>query len=452
MLLGPAAAAFRKLDPRVQVRNPVMFVVLVGGVLVTLRFAVNLAAGGGPGGRSFTGQVALWLWLTVLFANLAEALAEGRGDARAEESRRAHRDTTRRRKTPDELALSVGLGALTVLLLVAAATVAPFAVHSRPPVEVVTLIALVVCLIPTPIGALLSPIGIAATARVVGHDVLPSSVRAVEAAGRVDTLLLDKLGELDGVAAGVGRGASALGLVHLEDGAKGGLRRRFDRLRRMGVRTVLVTGDEPLTAAAVASEAGVDDFLAQATPEQKLELVRAEQADGRLVAVTGNGTGDAAALALADVGVAMGGCGVAAGAAGDMVDLDANPAKLVEIVELGRQLLLTRVSLTAFSIASGVAEFLAVVPVLLAGTDPALGRLDLLRLANPRSAVLSAVIFNAVVILALLPVALRGVRLRPAPATAQLRRHLLVYGLGGLVLPFAGIKLIDLFVNLLHLV
>jgi high-affinity K+ transport system ATPase subunit B len=431
------AAAFRKLDPRVQVRNPVMFVVVVGGVLVTLRFGVDLAAGGGPGGRSFTGQVALWLWLTVLFASFAEVMAEGHGKASVDRLRRIRRDTTRRHKTPDEIALSVLLGALTVVSLVAVAALQPFAVRSGRPAEMVTLVALLVCLIPTTIGALLSPIGIAAMGRLVRHNVVPSSVRAVEAAGRVDTLLLDKAAQLDGVVEGIAR----------DDGTP----LVADRLRRMGIRTVLVTGDDPLTAAAVASEAGVDDFLAQATPERKLELVRAEQAAGRRVAVTGNGANDAAALARADVGVAMDGGTVAAKEAGNMVDLDSNPTKLIEIVELGRRLLITRASLTAFSIASGVAECLAIAPALSGPSYPALGRLDVLRLASPQSAVLSAVIFNALIIVAVLPLALRGVRLRPAPATAQLRRNLGVYGLAGLVLPFAGIELVHLAVNLLHL-
>jgi high-affinity K+ transport system ATPase subunit B len=427
------AAAFRKLDPRVQVRNPVIFVVLVGSVLVTLRFAVNLAAGGGPGGRSFTGQVALWLWLTVLFANFAEAMAEGRGMAEAGEPRQARRAATRRQKTPNELALSVLLGALTVVFLVAVAAVQPFAAHSGRLAEVVVvLIALLVCLVPTTIGALLSPIGIAGMDRMVRHNVVAASVRAVEAAGEVDTLLL--------------------GVAQLEDPARDGISERLDRLRRMGIRTVLITGDDPLTAAAVGSQAGADGVLAKATPERKLELIRAEQAGGRLVAVTGNGPGDAPALAEADVGVAMGSGTLAAREAGNMVDLDANPAKLIEIVELGKQLLVTRGSLTAFSIASGVAECLAIIPALSGSAYPALAGVDVLRLASPRSAVLSAVIFNALAILALLPLALRGVRLRPAPAAAQLRRNLLVYGLGGLVLPFAGIKLIDLAVNLLRLI
>jgi potassium-transporting ATPase ATP-binding subunit len=663
---GAAVAAFRKLDPRVQVRNPVMFVVLVGSVLVTLRFAVNLFAGGGPGGISFTGQVALWLWFTVLFANFAEAMAEGRGKAQADELRKTRRDTTARRlrddgatevvpasalragdevmveagevipgdgevvegiasvdesaitgesarsaeaggdrsavtggtkvlsdwirvrvtaepgksfldrmialvegaerqKTPNEIALSILLSVLTIIFLVAVVTLQPFAVYSGRRADVVVLIALLVCLIPTTIGALLSAIGIAGMDRMVQHNVLAMSGRAVEAAGDVNTLLLDKTGtitlgnreateliplpgvevaelvdaaqlsslsdetpegrsivvlakeryglrgrellerrarfvpftaqtrmsgadidgrqvrkgaadavvawvkdhggdvpgELDPVVEGIARGggtplvvadgAHALGVVHLKDIVKGGMRDRFDQLRRMGIRTVMITGDNPLTAAAIASEAGVDDFLAQATPERKLELIRAEQGGGRLIAMTGDGTNDAPALAQADVGVAMNTGTVAAKEAGNMVDLDSNPTKLIEVVEIGKQLLITRGSLTTFSIANDVAKYFAIIPALFAATYPVLDRVNILRLESPQSAVLSAVIFNALIIVALIPLALRGVRFRPVSATALLRRNLLVYGLGGIVLPFAGIKLIDLAVNLLHL-
>jgi high-affinity K+ transport system ATPase subunit B len=532
---GAVVSAVHKLDPRVQVRNPVMFVVLVASVLVTLRFAVNLAAGGGPGGVSFTGQVALWLWCTVLLANLAEAMAEGRGKARADSLRRTRGDATARRmragggvevvpasqlrpgdqvvvdagevvpgdgevvegtapvdesavtgesvplvraaggdrsavtagtrvlsgrlriritagpgqslldrmaallegagrhRTPNELALSALLSALTVIFLVAVATAAPFVVRAGRRPEVVTLVALAVSLIPTTIGALLPAIGIAAMDRMVRRNVLAASVRAVEAAGGVDTLLVDRTGRQ------VGEGGAGVPGDH------------FDRLRRMGIRTVLATADNPLTAAAVASEAGVDDFLAQATPERKLELIRAEQAGGRVIAVTGHGTGDAPTLAQADVGVAMRSGAVAAREAADMVDLDSNPAKLTEIVEIGKQVLVTRGSLTVFSVATDLAKCLAVVPALFAATWPVLDRLDVLGLASPRSAVLSAVIFNALVIAALIPLALRGVRLRPVPATALLRRNLLVYGVGGLLVAFAGIKLADLAVNLLHL-
>jgi potassium-transporting ATPase ATP-binding subunit len=662
-----AGSALRKLDPRIQVRNPVMFVVLVGSVLVTLRFGVNLAGGGGPGGISFTGQVALWLWFTVLFANFAEAMAEGRGKAQADELRRTRRDTTARRlrpdgatevvpasqlragdqvavdagevipgdgevvegiasvdesaitgesapvireaggdrsavtggtrvlsdwirvritadpgrsfldkmialvegaerqKTPNEIALSILLSVLTLIFLVAVVTLQPFAVYSGRRADVVVLIALLVCLIPTTIGALLSAIGIAGMDRMVQHNVLASSGRAIEAAGDVNTLLLDKTGtitlgnrqateliplpgveaeelvdaaqlsslsdetpegrsivilakqryglrgrdlleqrarfvpftaqtrmsgadldghrvrkgaadavvawvkeqggdvpgELDPIVEDIARdggtplvvadGARPLGVVHLKDVVKGGMRDRFDQLRRMGIRTVMITGDNPLTAAAIASEAGVDDFLAQATPERKMELIRAEQGDGKLVAMTGDGTNDAPALAQADVGVAMNTGTVAAKEAGNMVDLDSNPTKLIEIVAIGKQLLITRGSLTTFSIANDVAKYFAIIPALFAATYPALDRLDVLRLETPRSAVLSAVIFNALIIVALIPLALRGVRFRPVSATALLRRNLLVYGLGGIVLPFAGIKLIDVVVHLLRL-
>jgi K+-transporting ATPase ATPase B chain len=602
---GAVGAAFAKLDPRVQVRNPVMFVVLIGSVLVTLRFAVNLVAGGGPGGTSFTGQLALWLWFTVLFANFAEARAEGRGKAQADELRRTPRDTTARRlrddgatevipafqlragdqvtvdagevipgdgevvegiasvaesaitgesapvireaggdrsavtggtrvlsdrirvritaepgrsfldrmialvegaerqKTPNEIALSILLSVLTIIFLVAVVTLQPFAVYSGRRADVVVLVALLVCLIPTTIGALLSAIGIAGMDRMVQHNVLAMSGRAVEAAGDVDTLLLDKTGtitlgnrqatelipmpgvavaelvdaaQLSSLSDETPEGRSIVVLAKERYGLRGrdlleqrprfvpftaqtrmsgadlnGRRVRFDQLRRMGIRTVMITGDTPLTAAAIASEAGVDDFLAQATPERKLELIRAEQGGGRLIAMTGDGTKDAPALAQADVGVAMNTGTVAAKEAGNMVDLDSNPTKLIEVVEIGKQLLITRGSLTTFSLANDVAKYFAIIPALFAATYPALDRLDVLRLGSPRSAVLSAVIFNALIIVALIPLALRGVRFRPVSATALLRRNLLVYGLGGLVLPFVGIKLIDLAVNLAHL-
>jgi K+-transporting ATPase ATPase B chain len=662
-----ALDAFRKLDPRVQVRNPVMFVVLVGSVLVTLRFVVNLVSGGGPGGLSFTGQVALWLWFTVLFANFAEAMAEGRGKAQADELRKTRKETTatrllpdgrteqvpgtrlqlgdqvlvpagevipgdgevvegvasvdesaitgesapvireaggdrsgvtggtrvlsdwlkvritsepgktfldrmialvegaQRQKTPNEIALSILLSVLTLIFLFAVVTLQPFAVYSGRAAEVVILIALLVCLIPTTIGALLSAIGIAGMDRMVQQNVLAMSGRAVEAAGDVDTLLLDKTGtitlgnrqateliplpgveveeladaaqlsslsdetpegrsivvlakeryglrgrdllehramfvpfsattrmsgaDLDGrrirkgaaesvvawvtdqgggipselapIVEGIARsggtplvvadGARVLGVVHLKDIVKGGMRDRFDQLRRMGIRTVMITGDNPLTAAAIASEAGVDDFLAQATPERKMELIRGEQRDGKLVAMTGDGTNDAPALAQADVGVAMNTGTVAAKEAGNMVDLDSNPTKLIEIVEIGKQLLITRGSLTTFSIANDVAKYFAIIPALFVATYPVLDRLNVLRLESPRSAVLSAVIFNALVIVALIPLALRGVRFRAVSATAMLRRNLLIYGLGGLVIPFVGIKLIDVAINLIGL-
>ena len=660
-------AAFRKLDPRVQLRNPVMFVVEVGSVLVTLRFLVNLFQGGGPGGRSFTGQVALWLWFTVLFANFAEAMAEGRGKAQADQLRRTRKETTARRlrqngsietvpaaslrkgdevmveadeiipgdgevvegiasvdesaitgesapvireaggdrsavtggtrvlsdwirvritsepgksfldrmialvegaerqKTPNEIALSILLSVLTIIFLFAVVTLQPFAVYSGRRADVVVLVALLVCLIPTTIGGLLSAIGIAGMDRMVQQNVLAMSGRAVEAAGDVNTLLLDKTGtitlgnrqataflplsgvdmdrlvdaaqlsslsdetpegrsivvlakeehnlrgrellerrarfvpfsaytrmsgaDLDGRA--IRKGAAeavvkwvreqggeipselepivdriareggtplvvaennrVLGVIQLKDVVKGGMRDRFAQLRRMGIRTVMITGDNPLTAAAIAGEAGVDDFLAQATPENKLDLIKREQGGGRLVAMTGDGTNDAPALAQADVGVAMNTGTVAAKEAGNMVDLDSNPTKLIEVVETGKQLLITRGALTTFSIANDVAKYFAIIPALFAATYPVLDRINVLRLATPQSAVLSAVVFNALVIIVLVPLALRGVRFQAVGAAALLRRNLLIYGLGGLVVPFIGIKLIDVIVHLVHL-
>ncbi|HEV8166228.1 MAG TPA: potassium-transporting ATPase subunit KdpB, partial [Actinomycetota bacterium] len=581
-----AVASLRKLDPRVQVRNPVMFVVLVGSLLVTLRFVVNLLRGGGPGGISFTGQVALWLWFTVVFANFAEAMAEGRGKAQADELRKTRRDTTARRlrddgsvavvpasalragdevmveageiipgdgevvegiasvdesaitgesapvireaggdrsavtggtrvlsdwirvrvtaepgksfldrmialvegaerqKTPNEIALSILLSVLTIIFLVAVVTLQPFAVYSGHRADVVVLIALLVCLIPTTIGALLSAIGIAGMDRMVQHNVLAMSGRAVEAAGDVDTLLLDKTGtitlgnreateliplpgvevddlvdaaqlsslsdetpegrsivvlakqryglrgrellerrarfvpftaqtrmsgadldgrqvrkgaadaviawvkeqggdvpgELDPIVEGIARGggtplvvadgARALGVVHLKDIVKGGMRDRFDQLRRMGIRTVMITGDNPRTAGAIAREAGVDDFLAEATPEAKMRLIKEEQQKGKLVAMTGDGTNDAPALAQADVGVAMNTGTQAAKEAGNMIDLDSDPTKLLEVVEVGKQLLMTRGTLTTFSIANDVAKYFAILPSMFMGAFP----------------------------------------------------------------------------------
>jgi potassium-transporting ATPase ATP-binding subunit len=660
-------SAFKKLDPRVQLRNPVMFTVEVGSVLVTLRFVVNLIHGGGPAGRSFTGQVALWLWFTVLFANFAEAMAEGRGKAQADELRRTRKETTARRlrqdgsteavpatsltkgdqvmieagevipgdgevvegiasvdesaitgesapvireaggdrsavtggtrvlsdwirvritsepgksfldrmislvegaerqKTPNEIALSILLSVLTLIFLFSVVTLQPFAVYSGRRVEVVILVALLVCLIPTTIGGLLSAIGIAGMDRMVQQNVLAVSGRAVEAAGDVNTLLLDKTGtitlgnrqasaflplpgvpidrladaaqlsslsdetpegrsivvlakerynlrgrdllerraqfvpfsattrmsgaDLDGRM--IRKGASdsvirwvkeqggdippeldpivteiansggtplvvaenddVLGVIQLKDVVKGGMKDRFDQLRRMGIRTVMITGDNPLTAAAIAGEAGVDDFLAQATPENKLDLIRGEQRGGRLVAMTGDGTNDAPALAQADVGVAMNTGTVAAKEAGNMVDLDSNPTKLIEVVEIGKQLLITRGALTTFSIANDVAKYFAIIPALFSATYPVLDRINVLHLATPRSAVLSAVIFNALVIIALVPLALRGVHFQAVGAATLLRRNLLIYGLGGLVVPFAGIKLIDLLIHAINL-
>jgi potassium-transporting ATPase ATP-binding subunit len=662
MLLTSLPDAMRKLDPRVMVRNPVMFVVEVGAAYSTVYATTD------PSG--FAWSVVVWLWLTVIFANLAEAVAEGRGKAQAATLRRAKTDTTAhrvttdgsieevpatqlrvgdrvrvvagelipgdgdviegiasvdesaitgesapviresggdrssvtggtkvlsdqilveitakpgesfidrmialvegasRQKTPNEIALNILLASLTIVFLAATATLQPFAAYSGAEQSVIVLVALLVCLIPTTIGALLSAIGIAGMDRLVQHNVLAMSGRAVEAAGDVNTLLLDKTGtitlgnrqaaeflpvegcgpdrladaaqlssladetpegrsivvlaknqhglrerspgelstahfvpftaqtrmsgvDLDrgrqirkGAAAAVmkwvrdqgghptgqvgeivdaistsggtplvvaekidGRPARALGVIHLKDVVKEGMRERFEEMRRMGIRTVMITGDNPLTARAIAEEAGVDDFLAEATPEDKMALIKREQQGGRLVAMTGDGTNDAPALAQADVGVAMNSGTSSAKEAGNMVDLDSNPTKLIEIVEIGKQLLITRGSLTTFSIANDVAKYFAIIPAMFAGVFPTLDALNIMGLATPESAILSAVIFNALIIIALIPLALRGVRYTPSSAASMLRRNLAIYGLGGIVAPFLGIKLIDLLVS-----
>jgi potassium-transporting ATPase ATP-binding subunit len=671
MLWRSLPDAFRKLDPRVQIHNPVMFVVEVGAALTTYS-AITKETG-------FAWTIAVWLWLTVVFANLAEAVAEGRGKAQAETLRRTKRETMARRltgwqpgqakpreeevpgtaltlgdhvvveagqiipgdgdvvegvasvdesaitgesapviresggdrsavtggtkvlsdrivveitskpgetfidrmialvegakrqKTPNEIALNILLASLTIVFLLAVVTLQPLAFYSGAPQSLVILVALVVALIPTTIGALLSAIGIAGMDRLVQRNVLAMSGRAVEAAGDVNTLLLDKTGtitignrqaseflpvegvkveeladaaqlssmadytpegrsiavlakrehglrerdegelpgaqfveftaqtrmsgiDLAGGPAGPGRqvrkGASsavrewiresggtpapelgamvdgisasggtplvvaerangtarALGVIHLKDVIKEGISERFEHMRRMGIRTVMITGDNPLTAKAIADESGVDDFLAEATPEDKMALIRREQEGGRLVAMTGDGTNDAPALAQADVGVAMNTGTSAAKEAGNMVDLDSNPTKLIEIVEIGKQLLITRGSLTTFSIANDVAKYFAMLPAMFAAVFPGLGKLNIMHLHSPTSAVTSAIIFNALIIIALIPLALRGVRYTPSSASALLRRNLWVYGLGGLIIPFAGIKLIDLIV------
>jgi K+-transporting ATPase ATPase B chain len=658
--------AVRKLNPAAMMRNPVMFVVEAGCIITTLLLALNMLGRSNPahaGSLSFNLQITLWLWFTVLFANFAEAMAEGRGKAQAETLRKAKSETLARRvlphgcietvpgvklaagdvvivlageiipgdgevmdgvasvdesaitgesapviresggdrsavtggtrvlsdqikvrissnpgetfldrmialvegaerqKTPNEIALNILLAGLTLIFLLAVVTLQPFAVYSGAPQTVFVLISLLVCLIPTTIGALLSAIGIAGMDRLVQHNVLAMSGRAVEAAGDVNTLLLDKTGTItlgnrqaaDFVAApgvsndqladaaqlsslpdetpegrsivvlakekfglrardlsaaqaqfvpfsattrmsgvnfdgrSIRKGAAdaiqkylaengavlpnevrdavdaiartggtplvvaennrALGVVHLKDIVKGGIRERFAQLRAMGIRTVMITGDNPLTAAAIAREAGVDDFLAQATPKDKMDLIKKEQREGKLVAMTGDGTNDAPALAQSDVGVAMNTGTQAAKEAGNMVDLDSNPTKLLEIVEIGKQLLMTRGSLTTFSIANDVAKYFAIIPAMFAATFPVLNALNVMRLATPQSAILSAVIFNALIIIALIPVALRGVKYRAMSAEALLRRNLLVYGLGGVIAPFIGIKIIDVIIR-----
>jgi K+-transporting ATPase ATPase B chain len=651
-----------KLDPRTMMKNPVMFVVEVGAVVTTVllfrgkeSFAFNL-------------QITLWLWFTVLFANFAEAMAEGRGKAQADTLRKARSETeakrllpdgatetvpsaklrsgdvvmvaaselvpgdgeviegvasvdesaitgesapvireaggdrsavtggtrvlsdlikvritsnpgetfldrmialvegAERQKTPNEIALNILLAGLTIIFLLAVVTLQPFAIYSGSPQTVFVLVSLLVCLIPTTIGGLLSAIGIAGMDRLVQHNVLAMSGRAVEAAGDVNTLLLDKTGtitlgnrqasefipapgittaemadaaQLSSLADETPEGRSivvlakekynlrgrdlasreavfvpftaqtrmsgvnldgreirkgavdaitkylqkfgtslpreiqasvdqisrsggtplvvaenqrALGAIHLKDIVKGGMRERFNQLRAMGIKTVMITGDNPLTAAAIAREAGVDDFLAEATPKDKMDLIRREQSDGKLVAMTGDGTNDAPALAQADVGVAMNTGTQAAKEAGNMVDLDSNPTKLIEVVAIGKQLLMTRGALTTFSIANDVAKYFAIIPAMFAGTFPVLNALNVMHLQSPHSAVLSAVIFNALIIVALIPLALRGVKYKAMSAEALLRQNLLVYGFGGLVVPFIGIKLIDMLITGIKLI
>ncbi len=651
-ILVPAVAdAFRKLDPRVQVRNPVMFIVLIGTVITLIDSIAHPAV--------FTWSITVWLALTVLFANFAEAVAEGRGKAQADTLRRLRTDTQARRlgadggedlvaaaqlvkgdlvvceagdvipsdgeivegvasidesaitgesapviresggdrtavtggtkvlsdrvivritaerghtfldrmirlvegadrqKTPNEIALTILLAALTIVFLPVVVTLQPYSAFARGSVSVVVLIALLVCLIPTTIGALLSAIGIAGMDRLVQRNVLAMSGRAVEAAGDVQTLLLDKTGtitlgnrmaaafhpvdghtefevasaaqlaslsdetpegrsvvvlakerfairqrelgdghmfirfsaqtrmsgldvdgrqirkgaaeavrrwvseqggtpsaELDRIADRIARsgatplavadGPELLGVIELKDVVKQGIKERFAELRAAGIRTVMITGDNPLTAAAIAQEAGVDDYLAEATPEAKMDLIKAEQSGGKLVAMTGDGTNDAPALAQADVGVAMNTGTSAAKEAGNMVDLDSSPTKLIDIIEIGKQLLITRGALTTFSIANDVAKYFAIIPAMFAATYPQLKALNIMGLHSPQSAVLAAVIFNALVIIALIPLALRGVRFRPSSAAAILRRNVFIYGVGGIIAPFIFIKIIDL--------
>lgn len=678
--------AFKKLDPRRQARNPVMFVTEIGAILTTV-LLLQALSGEGEAPTAFIGTIALWLWFTVLFANFSEALAEGRGKAQAESLRKARQDTSakylrgnpasleaalrvveiisstklqkddlylveagdilpsdgeilsgiasvdesavtgesapvvreaggdrsavtggtrllsdwlivrvsshpgegfldrmismvegaKRQKTPNEIALSVLLSSLTIVFLVVCMTLLPFSLFSvqsagqGKPITITVLVALLICLIPTTIGGLLSAIGIAGMDRLIQRNVIAMSGRAVEAAGDVDVLLLDKTGTItlgnrhavdfipvsgidprelaeaaqlasladetpegrsivvlakekyglrgqtmgasekaphgmhfvpftaqtrmsgvdfngtsirkgapdtltaliqssgndlptdlahlvDSIARSggtplvVARDGQALGVIHLKDIVKGGIKERFAQLRKMGIKTVMITGDNPLTAAAISAEAGVDDFLAQATPEEKLKLIREYQSGGRLVAMTGDGTNDAPALAQADVAVAMNTGTQPAREAANMVDLDSNPTKLIEIVEIGKQLLMTRGSLTTFSIANDVSKYFAIIPAAFSSTYPALGALNFMRLTTPQSAILAAVIFNALIIIALIPLALRGVPYRPKPASQLLRDNLLVYGVGGLIAPFFGIKLIDMLLTLLRFV
>ena len=662
--------ALVKLDPRKMLKNPVMFVVEVGAVILTVKLIVGAFAGTTTD-LVFELQITLWLWFTVLFANFAEAMAEGRGKAQADTLRKARTETTAklvngaeepkivdatslrkgnvvlveagdfipgdgeviegvasvdesaitgesapviresggdrsavtggtkvlsdwikvritsdpgetfidrmialvegasRQKTPNEIALNILLAGLTIIFLLAVVTLQPFAVYSGAEQTIFVLISLLVCLIPTTIGGLLSAIGIAGMDRLVQHNVLAMSGRAVEAAGDVNTLLLDKTGTitlgnrqaaefvplagveearladaaqlssladetpegrsivvlakeryglrgreiqelgpthefvpftaqtrmsgldlegrqirkgavdaiekyltefggLDGQAAElreiveriarsggtplvVADAGKPLGVIHLKDIVKTGMRERFDQLRRMGIKTVMITGDNPLTAASIAQEAGVDDFLAEAKPEDKMALIKREQAEGKLVAMTGDGTNDAPALAQADVGVAMNTGTQAAKEAGNMVDLDSNPTKLIEVVEIGKQLLMTRGALTTFSIANDVVKYFAIIPAMFSATFPVMNGLNIMGLASPQSAILSAVIFNALVIVALIPLALRGVKYRALSASSLLQRNLLIYGLGGVIVPFIGIKAIDLIVTAIGL-
>ncbi|MBX8783035.1 potassium-transporting ATPase subunit KdpB [Ochrobactrum sp. GRS2] len=673
ILLPAIGGAFRKLDPRVLAKNPVMFVVAVVTVLTTVLFIRDLAGGGSDLGFSF--QIILWLWFTILFANFAEAVAEGRGKAQAESLRRTRTETeakllsgdsktnytvvagnslkvgdivlveagdiipsdgeviegvasvneaaitgesapviresggdrsavtggtqvlsdwirvritaaagstfidrmislvegAERQKTPNEIALNILLAGMTLIFVLAVVTIPSFATYAGGSVPVIVLVALFVTLIPTTIGALLSAIGIAGMDRLVRFNVLAMSGRAVEAAGDVDTLLLDKTGtitlgnrqatefrpvtgvseqqladaaqlasladetpegrsivvlakekygirardmaslhasfvpftaqsrmsgvdvdgsiirkgavdavlkyveaegskastpaqlqEIQSIAAQIAKAGGTplavvkdgqlMGVVSLKDIVKGGIRERFAELRRMGIRTVMITGDNPMTAAAIAAEAGVDDFLAQATPENKLSLIREEQAKGKLVAMCGDGTNDAPALAQADVGVAMNTGTVAAREAGNMVDLDSDPTKLIEIVEIGKQLLMTRGALTTFSIANDIAKYFAIIPAMFLAFYPQLGVLNIMGLHSPQSAILSAIIFNALIIVALIPLSLRGVKYQAVGAGALLSRNLMIYGLGGIIVPFVAIKLIDLAITALALV
>jgi K+-transporting ATPase ATPase B chain len=684
IMLPAIGSSFMKLDPRIQIKNPVMFVVEIVAALTTVVFIRDLIVGGANLG--VTAQIIVWLWFTVVFANFAEAVAEGRGKAQADALRRTRTETqaklltgsdrsryelvpgtslklgdvvlvepgdiipsdgeviegvasvneaaitgesapviresggdrsavtggtqvlsdwirvritaapgstfldrmiklvegAERQKTPNEIALNILLVGLTIIFVFATATIPSFVHYAGSPISIVTLVALFVTLIPTTIGALLSAIGIAGMDRLVRFNVLAMSGRAVEAAGDVDTLLLDKtgtitlgnrqatefkpirgiseqeladaaqlasladetpegrsivvlakekygirgrdMGELNarfvpftaqsrmsgvelgsssirkgavdailglvnassttvtptgavravqpavsadtvreiqaiaeaisrsgGTPLAVARDGRLLGVIHLKDIVKGGIRERFSELRRMGIRTIMITGDNPMTAAAIAAEAGVDDFLAQATPEEKLRLIREEQAKGKLVAMCGDGTNDAPALAQADVGVAMNTGTMAAREAGNMVDLDSNPTKLIEVVEIGKQLLMTRGALTTFSIANDVAKYFAIIPAMFLTFYPQLQALNVMQL-SPKSAILSAIIFNALIIIALIPLALKGVAYRPIGAGPLLRRNLLIYGVGGVIIPFLGIKAIDVVVNVLHLV